>query len=507
MYQPHPNPYRLDWESGKSEAEKYREECKANREASDALRRELAATVAQRRSGNPAESGPLMAKAIKVARDSAAQTGHIDHTPGGSPGTWHKRIVNPDDAGDISYISLPTAPPPPTIHLHPMAGYEPAPKRPRKSGEPMGWSEAFNRCAAAARIELGARAHTDDVDDATQAVLMALESNVPGGFQADAIPEEWATMTRLRNLAANHWRKREREIARLAGEAQQAEAERQFEEGAEQLSPDERPNPYGRTREAAQRAASELMAALSLPPRCYVLAYSVYRLRALADILPANTDGKGRNRDGARIIASELGMTENAYRLQRSRGLKLAAQALACSPEQAVERLGVTVHRNPATPVALPANFAATNGKVRAHDSKRQDAREREGTRTNPGDRTPNARGKSNHYGWTLPYPAEDENGERIVIPAAPRTIHYGAPGAPAPGSKVAERTVSKRATTVKVAGKATTMRKAQPAWTKAISTGQARYLRNADGYRRQRAKVRTQTETAVRRIAVGLGG
>lgn len=486
-------PVATPWDAGKSEADRYREDAATSALASAALQAELAATVAERRQGRSVESGPLMAKAISIARESAAQSGHIDHSPGGSPGTWHVRIEDPNDCTATQYRATPTAPPP--VVKRWVSSYEPRAKSKRASGAPMAWDEAFQRCAAAARIELAGR-EQEDIDDATQAVVMALESSVPGGFQAATVPEHLASMTRLRHLAANHWGKRAAEVARLAGAAQQEAADAEFADAETPLEP----SPAELTQEGARDAACDLLVSIGLSPTgpAYVLAYGAVRERALGYLLPPNANGRGGTGAQA-IIAAELGLSDAAYRQARSRGAKaaLADPNLPASPERCLLKLGADSHTSRGqirglgkggvrVVASLPANYAASASKVRAHDAKRQDAREREGTRIRPGDRTPNARGRSAAY------------------PAA-RRVSYGVPGTPVPEHKTTARTVSTRATKVKVAGKLTSMRRTQPAWTATLSTRQHRYWRTAEGYKRTRAANKTASEQAFSRLSVGL--
>lgn len=462
--EPHqPNPYRLTWESGKTEVEKYREECAANRAASAALEAELAATVAARRSNRTALHGPLMARRISDgAEQRAAMAGHIDHTPGGSPGTWHVRVENPENCCDVTYKPTPTAPPPAVKRW--VSDYKPRVKRARP-GEALPWTEAFNRCQAAARIELAGR-DSDDVDDAVQAIVMALEANVPGGFHAADVPPEWVTMTRLRHLAANHWRKRERERARLAGEEQQQQQDDAFGDGPDDIV---RAEPIG-TSEASHRAARAILADLGLPRlgRCYVLAYAAHRTRTLDALLPRNSRG---GNGAADIIAAELGMSPGSYRKARMAAVKAAREGfpnVPASPEACLARLGIEPWRKPSAPVSLPANFAASVEKVRAHDATRQAAREREGTRILPGDRTPNA---------------------TSIVPTSKPTV----------------RTISPRASRAKVAGKPTSMKRTPPTWATGISPQARRYWQTRTDWKRTRAAAQTPTERIAARLAVGL--
>lgn len=476
----------------KGEPEKYRAEVAANCEALTARRAELAATAAERRSNPAAPAGPLMSRAMDDYRDAISDSGHIDHTPGGPPSLWLDANGNPQSA----------APAPAVKHW--VTSYVPYVKA-RRPGEPMGWTEAFNRCAAAARQEMPRGTSQDDVDDCTQQVVIALLRSVPGengektedsGRRtfSESIPEEWATMARLKHHAANYRRTTERHRARLAGEELEQRTHDAFVDGAEPTLAD---SPYGLDRAAAHRQARELLGNLGLPRlgRCYLLAYAACRMRQLDALLEPNANGRGGNGASA-IVAAELGMTPGAYRIARMRAVEAAHDhfpAAPGTPEACLLRLGVDPHRDRGYLLGessgasnLPANFAASAEKVRAHDAKRQEARDREGTRTAPGDRTPNARGRSAHY------PPE-------------RRISYGLPGAHAPGGKPIERQVKPTASRVKVAGKMTTMRADKPAWTRGLTTGQHRWLATGAGMMRTRVAARSSAERTAARLAAGL--
>lgn len=439
---------RVTTTTTKTEADKYREEVKANREASAALMAELAATVDARRNGNVADA-PLMAERIDAARLAAHASDHIDHTPGGSPGFL---------------AGVPTAPAP---RYTVATGYIARRKVPRKDGAPMAWQEAWSRCRAAARLELGEAFSDDDREDCAAYVAEHLAHAIPGGFKAETFPADWASMMRLRRHAG-HWR---RDYIRRADRTEDidAAAEAGFSPRAIEADPVE-----VLTVDQAHARARDLLAALGLPRmgKAYPLAYVAARFSSAVAL--ADDD------EAMALIASELGYDPTAgngrgggdtFRKAISRARAAVPSAARFPMAAHLDILGVDIWREPSGATPLPANFAASVQRTRAHDGRHQDDREREGTRIRPGDRTPNVRGS--------------------VVPLAP----------------VTERRIGATTASAKVAGKVTpARRRATPAaWTLTLPAPSRRRLAMGAALMRKRVAAKSAGDRNAQRLARGL--
>jgi hypothetical protein len=221
----------------------------------------------------------------------------IDHSPGGSPDPYSPVAPAPR-------YSVPTT-------------YRPL-KKVRRKGAPMDWAEALSRATAAVRLEMD-RYSDADRDAAIAAVLDGLAEKVPGGYGSATFPPEWATMVRLRNLAANYRRSVDRASNRTDDIDEMSDDSFQLPGHLVTYGLDPEPvvssDPYS----AADRAADALDA-LGLDPTgdAFPMAYSAMRA-ATMDYAP-DSDGKARETEAAETISAELGMTRAALRKAIQRG-------------------------------------------------------------------------------------------------------------------------------------------------------------------------------------------
>lgn len=221
----------------------------------------------------------------------------IDHSPGGSPDPYSPVAPAPR-------YSVPTM-------------YRPL-KKVRRKGAPMDWSEALSRATAAVRLEMD-RYSAADCDAAIADALDRLAATVPGGYGSATFPPEWATMTRLRNFAANYRRtvdgsaNRTEDIDEMASDG--------FELPGHLVTDgiDLPPVVTGDAYSAALRAGDALEE-IGLDPTgdAFPMAYSAIRSASM-DYAP-DADGKARETEAAETVAAELGMTRAAVRKAVQRG-------------------------------------------------------------------------------------------------------------------------------------------------------------------------------------------
>lgn len=427
---------------------------------------------------------------MEKIREARADTGHIDHSPGGSPNPWTGAAA-PAPVRTVEALN-------PDLQRY----YARRAKRETARAardvelgrvrELVSWAEVLYRAQRAADHVMPDDAGycADDRDDCAMRVAETVAAKLLDGWKAPSVPVAAVTGTRLRFYAQNARQDVDRRRAADDPESP-VMAKHRARWRAAGGSTVTSSGPLVLTREAATVRAVELCELLNVraagPP--WLVVYAAIRARTCAELLP---DG------GIDAIARELGFPEGAsarFRMAQSRGRRIIrARVSIYTPEAVCELLGVSLHTTrgalgfAADSVSdLPANFDASAQRgQRRFDGKRKRDQLHSGTRERPGHRTPNvrrvliARGTLGadglparrftvrRFDWSGMAPAD--------VPAAAITVRYRAPESTEP-----------------------------PAWARTLSPGQRRVLTVMAALRDQRAAAIAPADRAVARFAVGL--
>lgn len=266
---------------------------------------------------NRADVGAII-EAMRVARETPVNhSGHIDHTPGGSP----ERYIDPAPA--------------PRHEWRPRAPHSFRPKTRRAAPAPdarVPMAELMSRAYAASRQALqGKQWSEDDRQDATSYVLeKVIEREAKTGPVGATVARENATGLVLYRLATDARIQAERETGRIDELTHRA--------FTSQVVSDDGPGQLRRAAETvasprkARLAAVHMLAELECTTAwgpTFTVAYTAAR---------APWHGKEGFAESSRDVAAELDMSFTAYRKHMSRGRKLIAET-APTAEHMAERL------------------------------------------------------------------------------------------------------------------------------------------------------------------------
>jgi hypothetical protein len=275
----------------------------------------LASTVAEAREWAESERADVGAiiEAMRDAREAKPDhSGHIDHTPGGSP----ERYVNPAPAPRHERVTR--------------ESFRPTRRSTRDTGR-IDMAELLSRAYAAARQALQGKQWSEDHrQDAASAVVEAvLRREAKVGPLQPTVPREAASGLVLYRMATDARRAMEAEAGRMEEAIHHAfTAEVATDEPGAQLR---RERDLVSSPRKARLTAVHMLADLDLPTHwgpAFTVAYTAAR----------SPWERKRGLVAGVDVAAELDMTQTAYRKQASRGHKLIAENVPTA-ETMAERL------------------------------------------------------------------------------------------------------------------------------------------------------------------------